>query len=498
VADRLLYLNDKGDKTHWREVGDTAHPILKSIADLRTALPLLAPREALQTVVIRCDLSRLVLQWQADTNIARQRLANLEALLGMAESYEDSCRSTQRAATISGLILWLNAEAVAEQDSRAEPAVEAVKVLTHHAAKGLEWPVVILTDLNADIRDRTWDITATASSGIDVHNPLKDRFIRYWPWPFGKQSTGISVADSIGLSEEAKTFQREAREEAKRLLYVSMTRARDLLIFALADKDKERPWLDAVTPNSLLPDAAGSTALQLSSGEILEYEQWALEATDPVVTGTTVGTVEHSLQWFVTPPAIQRLPLNFSASGAEAVPSKVVESVQIGERIIIANKPDMSVLGTALHACIGASFTDEKAPLDEAEMGRLLAGFDVLEHLAPIDALRQTVALKKWIGNRWPQAHAMAEVPIELSFPNGQQMLGRIDLLLELPEGWVLIDHKSSQLSSDKWQDLAEQYSGQLAAYSKAVEHVTGKPVLEKWLYLPVAGGAIQVHMDMG
>jgi ATP-dependent exoDNAse (exonuclease V) beta subunit len=498
VADRLQYLNAKGDKTRWREVGDTAHPILKSIADLRTALPLLAPREALQTVVIRCDLSRLVLQWQTDANVARQRLANLEALLTMAESYEDSCRSTQRAATISGLILWLNAEAAAEQDSRAEPDVEAVKVLTHHAAKGLEWPVVILTDLNADIRDRTWDITATASSGIDVHNPLKDRFIRYWPWPFGKQSTGISVADSIGLSEEAKTFQREAREEAKRLLYVSMTRARDLLIFALADRDKERPWLDAVTPNSLLPDTAESTVLQLFTGDTLEYEQWALEVADPDSTGSTTGAVDDALQWFITPPVISRLPLNFSASGAEAVACKVVESVQIGERIIIANKPDMSVLGTALHACIGASFTDEKAPLDEPEMGRILAGFDVLEHLAPIHALRQTAALKKWIGNRWPQAHAMAEVPIELSFSNGQQMLGRIDLLLELPEGWVLIDHKSSQLSSEKWQDLAMQYSGQLAAYSKAVERVTGKPVLEKWFYFPVAGGAVRVEIHNG
>lgn len=498
VADRLQYLSDKGDKSRWKESGDTAHPLLRIIADLRTALPLLAPREALQTVVTRCDLPRLALQWQADANVARQRLGNLEALLGMAEGYEDSCRSTQQAATISGLILWLTAEAVAEQDSRAEPAVEAVKVLTHHAAKGLEWPVVILTDLNAEIRDRTWDITATASSGIDVHNPLKDRFIRFWPWPFGKQSTGISVADNIGLSEEAKTFQREAREEAKRLLYVSMTRARDLLIFALAEKDKDRPWLDAVTPNSLLPDAADSTALQLSSGDILGYEQWVLEAADPVATAATTGAIERALNWFVTPSAIERLPLNFSASGAETVPYKVLENIQIGERIIVANKPDMSVLGTALHACIGASFTDEKAPLDEAEMGRILAGFDVMEHLTSIDALRQTKALKDWIGNRWPQAHAMAEVPIELSFSNGQQMLGRIDLLLELPEGWVLIDHKSSQLSSDKWEDLAKQYSGQLAAYSKAVERVTGKPVLEKWLYLPVAGGAIQVQMDKG
>jgi ATP-dependent exoDNAse (exonuclease V) beta subunit len=448
----------------------------------------------MQTVMIRCDLPKLVLQWQTDANQARQRLANLEALLEMADRYEDSCRNTQQAATISGLILWLNAEAAAEQDSLAEPAVDAVKVLTHHAAKGLEWPVVILADLSADLRDSTWNITATAKSGIDVHQPLKDRFIRFWPWPFGKQSTGIAVADAVALSDEAKGFQYQAREEAKRLLYVSMTRARDLLILAIEEKEKTHPWLETVAPDCLLPENIETTSLTLSNGEVLGYEHWTLAAADEVLDSDGVKPTAKPLYWFVTPSQPARQPLSFSASGAEPVPCQVLECVQIGERIQIANQPDMGVLGTALHACIGASFSDPHSPLDEAEMAEILDGFDVLENIPAKDALRQTKALQEWIRRRWPTAQAIAEVPIELTLANGQNMNGRIDLLLKVAEGWVLIDHKSSQLGAEKWPELAAQYSGQLAAYAGAIEQTTQQPVLEKWLYLPVAGGAVQIQ----
>ena len=132
-------------------------------------------------------------------------------------------------------------------------------------------------------------------------------------------------------------------------------------------------------------------------------------------------------------------------------------------------------------------------PLDEAEMTRILSGFDVLAHISAQDAWRQTEALRAWIKSRWPSAQALAEVPIEISLSNGQQMYGRIDLLLKLPEVWVLIDHKSSQLAADKWPELAFQYSGQLAAYADAIIQASQRPVLEKWLYLPVAGGAVRV-----
>jgi hypothetical protein len=267
-----------------------------------------------------------------------------------------------------------------------------------------------------------------------------------------------------------------------------------LLILAIEEKEKAHPWLETVAPDCLLPENIETTRLTLANGEVLGYEHWTLAAADEVLDSDGLKPTAKPLYWFVTPDQPARQPLNFSASGAEPVPCQVLECVQIGERIQIANQPDMGLLGTALHACIGASFSDPQSPLDEAEMAEILDGFDVLENIPAKDALRQTKALQDWIRTRWPTAQTIAEVPIELTLANGQNMNGRIDLLLKLPEGWVLIDHKSSQLGAEKWPELAGQYSGQLAAYAGAVERTTRLPVLEKWLYLPVAGGAVQIQ----
>ena len=136
---------------------------------------------------MQCDLAGRVLRWRRDGLVARVRLANLEAVLRLARSYEEACLARREPATVSGLILWLGEQAHEELDMLAEPPVAAVKVMTHHAAKGLEWPIVILLDLEKDIQDRLWSVGARSDASFDVAAPLKDRWIRYWPWPFGAQ-----------------------------------------------------------------------------------------------------------------------------------------------------------------------------------------------------------------------------------------------------------------------------------------------------------------------
>ena len=493
VTDRLRYLAKGGKVEQWFEQaieGHPVHPVLEAIAGLRSALPLLAPREALVTVISTCSLADKVMRWTPEPDRVRVRLANLEALIALAGQYEDVCRSGQQAASISGLITWLGEIAQQKQDMLAEPAIDAVKVMTHHAAKGLEWPVVVLTDLAKDIKSRLWSVSAQSGANFDAHNPLADRYIRYWPWPFGLKKK-VAIADSIALTPMAAGFKTTAIEESKRLLYVSMTRARDLLVLARSSRKLSGEWLDCIEAPWLLPEDGG-LAVELPTGERIAAAHWVLAPLEDVGSGQQAAV--EALYWFQSPDDTgSRLPLNFNPSAAELAPATVLEKCRVGERISVANGVDMRELGEAIHACIGLSFTDPHVPLSESEVGDILSGFGVLAYLSPTAVLQQVKAFHDWLSSRWPGVKPHAEVPLQSLLSTGQVLNGRIDLLLETDNGLILIDHKSSQLSPDHWEKLAAEHGAQMAAYAQGVEQASGRKVTEHWLFLPVAGGALSI-----
>ena len=492
VTDRLRYLDAKGDPDLWLEektAETNPHLILDRIARMRRELPLLAPREALHDLIADCDIPARVLRWQRDPSVARARLANLEALLELAAQYEDLCRNAQHAASISGFIIWLGEVREADLDQLAQPSIDAVKVMTHHAAKGLEWPVVVLTDLNANVRDRLWSISARSRNDIDVSAPLRDRFLRYWPWPFGLQKQ-VGVADDIALTDTAKAFRSEAVEEQKRLLYVSMTRARDLLILARSKRKPTGEWLDTVDAPWLMP-ADGVDHVKPPKGEKIGADTWLL---DPPEELAPVVVEERPLHWFARPDQVsKRLPLVFNPSSAPSRSIQIAETARIGERIPIGDGVDMTELGTAIHACIAVAFTDARAPLTSTEAADILTAMGVGDKISGEAVVRQIDALKNWIGERWPGAQVITEYPVEGVLGSGQVLRGRTDLLVSTPKGWILLDHKANPSGADRWEEIAREHSGQLAEYAAAIEKASGKPVIESWIFLPVAGGAVSI-----
>lgn len=497
VTDRLHLMANAPEKkpsgygNDWRESGENAYPLLVELAKLRADMPILSPLEALQTVVAHGQLSAIVLRWSHNETEARSRIANLEALLNLTREYEETSRNTSQSASVSGLILWLNEQAEEGQDSLALPAIDAVKVMTHHRSKGLEWPVVILTGLESKVRDRLWSISTISESAIDVQQPLKGRFIRFWPWAFGKMEK-VSIADPIEKSDIAQSFHAAAVEEEKRLLYVSMTRARDLLVFAHGGKESAESWIKTVSADWLQGEDEAKK-LTLPSGEKIPYQNLSI---DPPEGGQGSGSETEVIHWFkgAGGQGQARLPLKFSPSSAGQKTCKVVETITLGKRMSLKAGVEMAQLGTAIHGCIGANLTDPSAPMTGAEIEALLQRMDVTDAVQPQELLGQMTAFSAWIKTRWPEAVPYAEMPAEMQLPSGQVLQGRIDLLLKVNGGWILIDHKSSPGGSDRWEGIAQEFSGQLAAYKEAIERASQEKVLESWLFLPVAGAAIRVE----
>jgi ATP-dependent helicase/nuclease subunit A len=139
----------------------------------------------------------------------RQARENLKKLRGLVR------RAQNRGyATLSRIADHLERLAVGDESNAAIDAVDAVSLMTVHAAKGLEFPVVFLVNMGR------------GTGGVRAP-------IRVVDDPAGDAS--VAIADY--QSEADEDTQAREREESKRLLYVALTRARDRLYLSAALKD---------------------------------------------------------------------------------------------------------------------------------------------------------------------------------------------------------------------------------------------------------------------
>lgn len=488
ISDRLEYLAAGGESSKWREVGDQPHPILSRLARLREDMPVMAPAEALETAIAECQLPGVVLRWTGSADVGRVRLANLNAVIEMARQYETVCAGAKHAASVSGLLLWLDEQASGEGDSLALPAIDAVQVMTHHKAKGLEWPIVVMMDIQGDVKDGLWNtLRAGSRRPITAADPLRERTLRLWPWPFGKQQK-LTFRDELARTPISQHFQKIAIEEAKRVLYVSMTRARDLMIFALPAKAPSGPWLETLDA-PWLTEPSKEHCITLPSGESIPL----LPFPEPVVGERSKAP--EQLWWFpVAASHEHRLPRIFNPSKSESPAMVVAETISLGERIDVGSAVDWTTVGHAVHAAMALAFVDPATPIKTDDTNRILTGYDLSAHVSAKSLCDQVTTVTQWVSNKWSGCRTYSEWPVESILPSGQVLNGRLDLLVDAGSHWVLIDHKSNPGARSSWPELANKYGGQLLAYKAAIEVATGKPVGEIWLVLPVAGGAMRIE----
>lgn len=493
LQNRLEYLEAGNPGNSWGENDAYRHPAIDALAPQRPRLQFLTPTEALNLAINVTDTRRAIISWGPSRDRATQRLVHLDTLCELAQEYERHCGLHHAAATVTGLLLWLENLKKNKQDKLPEdPKTDAVHLSTHHGAKGLEWPVVIATDLNSDIQTRLWDLNVLSENGkIDLDNPLANRALRFWPWPFGKQSKGIAVSDGITASAAGNETNERDIAEIKRLLYVSMTRARDLLIIALPEKKKTGPWIETLDAPWMLP--SGDQMLLPSQGTIPTANR-SFEAPDAPHDDTTG---QYRPFWFkANKSPSEKLPEIISPSKTAAISrAGVMEIHSTGDRISVKGSPEMSRLGDAFHTIIAAEIINPAHKDAITTTRRILDNFSLGANVEPGDALKTAQNFNAFTSRFFNPSQVLAEYPVEQVLENSQVVKGWIDTLVEVEDGWIIIDHKSSLRPKKELPAEALKYSGQLLAYKKAVEAATSKNVVSCWIHFPISGQILKLSV---
>ncbi|HKD95291.1 MAG TPA: UvrD-helicase domain-containing protein [Gaiellaceae bacterium] len=219
------------------------------------AMPRLSLERLCEQIVAEHDYDLAVLaQWDG-----KRRYANMRKLARLARSYEEL-----RGPDVEGFVRFVaEQEAVGARELEAvaeEEGADAVRLLTIHAAKGLEFKVVIVAD-----------------AGRDRVPPSPEEILAL---PDGR--FGFRVADPVTAKrrgafdyEAVKEARQEAeRAERLRLYYVAMTRAKERLIVSGsvdlgAERETPTPiaWvLDRLAADEELGEA-GDTPLELVRGD---------------------------------------------------------------------------------------------------------------------------------------------------------------------------------------------------------------------------------------
>ncbi|WP_448208295.1 UvrD-helicase domain-containing protein [Azospirillum sp. sgz302134] len=488
-------------------------PVLRALDAARARLLHLTPVEALEVAITAGTVTDAVARWGS----AAERLANLDALRGLARSYEDDCRARRAAATAGGLIGFLEeVEKGGEQPPSSDR--DAVQVMTYHQSKGLEWPVVILLDLQGGPEPSAFGLTVEGPAnelggGVDPWRPLDGRWLRFWPWPYDQQRARIPLADAADAAPEMAAARVRAHAEAVRLMYVGMTRARDRLILAARAKKAgglETDWLDALVdgqgqpvlmlPTALLAESGAVTILAAGHSHPATAMTLAAPDEDSPETGPAVTPALFALPVGLSPtPVHPPLRLSPSHAGAPVSPSTTTTSarpatIALGDRLPLAGAVDMTRLGEAIHAFLAIDHPDSPRPERLGCAQRLLERWSV-QGLAAEPLVEAGDRLWRALARLWPGSGWRTEVPVH-GRVGLQRVNGRIDLLVDAADGLVILDHKAFPGPFDQWTARALAHAPQLALYRRMVEAATGRPVHGCFIHMPVVGTLLDLTRE--
>ena len=400
---------------------------------------------------------------------------------------------------------------------------DVVRLLTVHKSKGLEFPVVIVCGLGRRF------IAGREKSGALMHKNIGIALPHYSTEPGKHKKTLLqSVIDSRNKAE--------GMDEEARILYVALTRAKDMLLLSGTVKDAENAvenykfadsgnrkaascFMDMIAPVFIqknLPyevHTRGDVLSQTVKSDTFKDEfKKSLTADDGAVPAFEKEFAKKRLSYEY--PEQKSLYTKSKYSVSELAQTGFSQGIEAAAAVPVflqgKRKPSNAEIGAAFHTVMEKmDFISAARAFSESDAkGRdYLAEFlDELKRKAIIpadiagliDTKRIEAFLKSDIGRR---AASAAKIHKETPFNIIKELDGAdtivqgiIDCYFEENGEYVLIDYKTDRVSGeDDVERIKKMYCGQAALYSEALEMIKNVKVKEKYLYLFGADTAVLI-----
>ncbi|MDO8368393.1 MAG: UvrD-helicase domain-containing protein [Saprospiraceae bacterium] len=492
VERRLKYLSENADSPiYGGGWGDTL--LLDHLLALRPRTADLSASEILNLVLEELDLRRAAIQ----LGNPDQRLDNLDRLRRYALDYESACQRLHSAASLGGFLLWLNQLSDNELDAQGSGETEdAVKVLTYHRSKGLEYPLTICHALEQNLKEQVWGLNlVSAVEEPDLDNILGNRWLRFWVNPYADQFRNTPLEETLLQTEEWAEARRSALEEEARLLYVGLTRARDYLVFPTTVKNTG--WLNRVFSHGddsieTLDENSSETPFYHEGMPIpieteIIYKPRDFPETLPDESPVLYHATRQGKSRRVNPPLL--------IDTQHEMPSAV--QPMLGEPEAWGNwlefKGDYSsALGKAV-----ASFLIADDPTLALSARLLMAQKQlqirgVTEQVSAEHLVRQSGALQVFLEKKFQPKKVLGKYTAEgFLLPRKRMLKLEADLYLETENGVVVISFAPFAEGMKKWKLVAQAVAPGLAWWREFQKR--SDYLVECWVVFPMEGQGVEL-----
>ncbi len=358
---------------------------------------------------------------------------------------------------------------------------DAVRIMTVHGAKGLEFPITIVSGMSTAPGGRTAPAQVVFPAGGGVG------------YKFGKHVRTPEFELWAPIDEQM------ALDERMRLLYVACTRAKDHLVVSLHRKKRGTdPAPSKRTNAELLVDGMGELLRELPDGveeadrvppvamtappPLAPFAQWASEraaalarASIPTAVAATALTEEGAPDFEAEPdPGLRKRPRDLD----QPPWIKGRYGTSIGRAVHgVLQSIDLAT-GAGLAAAVAAQCEAEAVPDRAGDVHRLVT-----------DALGSPSIRAAAASPHWREVYACA--PLE-----GRLLEGYIDLLYRGPDGLVVVDYKTAATSDPA--ELARRVEGyrmQGASYALTIGATVGEPVVRTTFVFLTPTGAVEADL---